>query len=252
MRLGARGEILESATEWNSRWMYSRTQYGHTKTFLRPRSWYQCTANNLSGAFTAWLMLMYPCFVFLQFTRICKHSRVQEDCFKLKWFCIIFSFQIQRSNHIPLDPKIFWAFAEHHVYLPVGYICKPCQVVWNINHFFRSLRGLTKHNFTCHCVFACSFASVPTKIEMTFLQKWSVGALHVSQVRLAALTFLVDMVHRKKTKFVGEVLNRLLDMSLNDLMPAVRYHIAKQLSLKAPLCAVIGLVLNQLSESTHR
>ncbi|CAG9538255.1 unnamed protein product [Cercopithifilaria johnstoni] len=60
-------------------------------------------------------------------------------------------------------------------------------------------------------------------------------------MRLAALTFLVDMVYRHKSpSFVGDVINRLIDLCINDNEPVVRYYVASQLSLKPPLCIILG------------
>lgn len=63
------------------------------------------------------------------------------------------------------------------------------------------------------------------------------------QMRLAALTFLVDMVYRHKSSFVNETINKLIDICINDNEPVVRYYVASQLSLKPPLCLILGLVL---------
>ncbi|KAL4001961.1 Peptidase M1 family protein [Acanthocheilonema viteae] len=86
-------------------------------------------------------------------------------------------YHMQRTFHIPLDPKIFWSFAQPNIYVPM---------------------------------------------------------------RLAALTFLVDMVYRHKSPFVSEVIYRLIDLCISDNEPVVRYYVASQLSLKPPLCIILG------------
>ncbi|VDN90247.1 unnamed protein product [Brugia pahangi] len=87
-------------------------------------------------------------------------------------------YHMQRTFHIPLDPKVFWSFAQPNMYVPM---------------------------------------------------------------RLAALTFLIDMVYRHKSpSFVSEVTNKLIDLCFSDPEPVVRYYIASQLSLKPPLCIILG------------
>ncbi|VDK88724.1 unnamed protein product [Litomosoides sigmodontis] len=90
----------------------------------------------------------------------------------------IYHVNMQRTFHIPLDPKVFWPFAQPNMYIPM---------------------------------------------------------------RLAALTFLVDMVYRHKSpSFVNEVISRLIDICISDNEPVVRYYVASQLSLKPPLCIILG------------
>ncbi|KAM3724314.1 Transcription initiation factor TFIID subunit [Dirofilaria immitis] len=87
-------------------------------------------------------------------------------------------YHMQRTFHIPLDPKVFWSFAQPNIYV---------------------------------------------------------------LMRLAALTFLIDMVYRYKSpSFVHEVVIKLIDLSISDHEPVVRYYIATQLSLKPPLCVILG------------
>lgn len=62
-------------------------------------------------------------------------------------------------------------------------------------------------------------------------------------MRRVALTILVDMVHRSKATFVFEMLDKLIDMSINDPDPAVRYHIAAQFCCRHPLVGLSGLVI---------
>uniref|UniRef100_A0A183CYK8 Transcription initiation factor TFIID 150 kDa subunit n=1 Tax=Gongylonema pulchrum TaxID=637853 RepID=A0A183CYK8_9BILA len=86
-------------------------------------------------------------------------------------------YHMQRTFHIPLDPKVFWAFAQPKIYTPM---------------------------------------------------------------RLAALTFLIDMVYRFKSfPFISDVISRLIDVSIKDEEPAVRYYVTTQLSLKPPLCLIL-------------
>lgn len=80
-------------------------------------------------------------------------------------------YQLQRNAHIPLDPKIFWIFAQPKIY---------------------------------------------------------------SSMRRAALAYLVDIVHRARGAFVIDVLDGLLNMSVNDKEPAIRYHIPAQLCIRPP------------------
>ncbi|VDN57339.1 unnamed protein product [Dracunculus medinensis] len=61
-----------------------------------------------------------------------------------------------------------------------------------------------------------------------------------SPMRRVALTILVDMVHRSKATFVFEMLDKLIDMSINDPDPAVRYHIAAQFCCRHPLVGLSG------------
>lgn len=63
------------------------------------------------------------------------------------------------------------------------------------------------------------------------------------QMRLAALTFLIDMVYRHKSPpLISEVINRLIEISITDEEPVVRYYVASQFSIKPPLCVVLGFV----------
>lgn len=60
-------------------------------------------------------------------------------------------------------------------------------------------------------------------------------------MRLAALTFLVDMVYRYKSPFsVDEVTSKLIDICISDPEPVVRYYVASLLSIKPPLCIILG------------
>uniref|UniRef100_A0A915PKF7 Transcription initiation factor TFIID subunit 2 n=1 Tax=Setaria digitata TaxID=48799 RepID=A0A915PKF7_9BILA len=63
----------------------------------------------------------------------------------------------------------------------------------------------------------------------------------IYHMRLAALTFLIDMVYRYKSPpIVNDVINKLFDLCMNDDEPIVRYYVASQLSLKPPLCIILG------------
>ncbi|VDK17278.1 unnamed protein product [Anisakis simplex] len=87
-------------------------------------------------------------------------------------------YQLQCYAHIPLDPKIFWLFAQPKIYTPM---------------------------------------------------------------RKAAIMYLIDMVHRSKLSLVVEdVLNRLIDMSVDDDEPSIRYHIPRQLCIRPPFFAPLS------------
>uniref|UniRef100_A0A0M3ICW1 Transcription initiation factor TFIID 150 kDa subunit n=1 Tax=Ascaris lumbricoides TaxID=6252 RepID=A0A0M3ICW1_ASCLU len=80
-------------------------------------------------------------------------------------------YQLQCNAHLPVDPKIFWLFAQPKIF---------------------------------------------------------------SLLRRAALVYLVDMVHRSRLPIMVEVLNRLIEMSVMDREPAIRYHIPRQLCERPP------------------
>ncbi|VDM41643.1 unnamed protein product [Toxocara canis] len=80
-------------------------------------------------------------------------------------------YQLQCNAHLPLDPKIFWLFAQPKIFSPM---------------------------------------------------------------RQAALVFLIDMIHRPRLPMVIDVLNRLIEMSITDREPAIRYHIPRQLCERPP------------------
>uniref|UniRef100_A0A914UPH0 Transcription initiation factor TFIID subunit 2 n=1 Tax=Plectus sambesii TaxID=2011161 RepID=A0A914UPH0_9BILA len=80
-------------------------------------------------------------------------------------------YQMQRKGHLPLDPDVFWKFAQPGLY---------------------------------------------------------------GKMRMAALDLLVDLVHSCRHSVVAAVLERLLTVVQSDPDPGVRYHLAKQLSVRPP------------------
>uniref|UniRef100_A0A0N5A862 Transcription initiation factor TFIID subunit 2 n=1 Tax=Syphacia muris TaxID=451379 RepID=A0A0N5A862_9BILA len=95
-------------------------------------------------------------------------------------------YQMQVLGHLPLDPKVFYLFAQPGNYTPL---------------------------------------------------------------RLAALGCLVDMVHNCKISGCFEILSNLLDTCVNDVEPAVRYHLATLLCSEPPFFIASQEFHDQVRES---